>query len=839
MHVLRYVRPAREWLEALPVGNGLQGAMLFGGTAVERVQINEGTAWSGSPAGERLPPLIPTEEAREVIREAREALSAGRTAEADQLVRRLQHRHGQAFLPFADLEIRLNPAGSDHWRRPAESYERRLELDSALHQVRYMRDGIAVRQEAFASWPGRVLVHRVRSDSPLDVTIALSSPLRTLSRFGPGEVDAAADGAPVELGLLLQLPSDVPPPHESTTDPIGWDATPGASLRGAVTLGVRHDGVAAERVESEAGSVSLILRAVTEVDVVIGTATTFAGIGRELEGDEHTAAARASASVRGAFELGVDEVRRRQAADHQRLYGRVRWEPAPGQSAAATTDAAGTQAEPVDDRLSAANADGGHPLAHDPDLAPLLFHFGRYLLICCSRRGGTPANLQGIWNKELRPPWSSNYTVNINLEMNYWGADVANLPETLDPLFDLVEALSRTGRETARSLYGARGWAAHHNADIWAYSRPIGFGRSDPRWAFWPFAGPWLLRHLHDHLAFGARSTADPEAFAREVAWPLTRSAAEFLLDWLIEMGDATLGTAPSTSPENSFFTGDEDGGTSAVGRSSTLDLSLARELLTSLIGLAKQLGLEDEVTAQAREALERIPGPALGRDGTIREWLDDPIADEPRHRHQSHLYPLYPGAESLSPELLAAAGRSLDLRGDVSTGWSLVWRILLRARLGQGAAVDRLLALLFRDMRTDHGPESGGLYPNLLAAHPPFQIDANLGFVAAVVECFVQSHDGRITLLPTVPEHFAAGGITGLVARPGVQVDLVWGAADHDGRRELISARLTPLAATGRGKHLVVYGAKACEVELDEAPVELVPASFSLAANTFTSTES
>ena len=832
MHVLRYVRPAREWLEALPIGNGLQGAMLFGGTAVERIQINEGTAWSGSPAGERLPPLIPTEEARGVIREAREALSAGRTAEADTLVRRLQHRHGQAFLPFADLELRLNPAGAEQWQQSAESYERRLELDSALHRVQYLRDGIGVLQEAFASFPDRVLVHRVRTDSPVDVTIALSSPLRTLTRFGPGGDDAAGDGAPVELGLLLQLPSDVPPPHESTTDPIGWDTEPGASLRGAVTLGLRHDGSAAEVLEQDASSASVILRAVTEIDIVIGTATTFAGIGREPEGDEHTAAARASAAVRDALELGVDEVRRRQAADHQRVYGRVSWEPAPGQSGARPED------EPVDDRLGAANADGGHPLSQDPGLAPLLFHFGRYLLMCCSRRGGTPANLQGIWNKELRPPWSSNYTVNINLEMNYWGADVANLPETLDPLFDLVEALSRTGRETARSLYGAPGWAAHHNADIWAYSRPIGFGQSDPRWAFWPFAGPWLLRHLHEHLAFGARSTADPEAFARDVVWPLTRSAAEFLLDWLIEMGDGTLGTAPSTSPENSFFTGDQDGGTSAVGRSSTLDLSLARELLASLLGLAKQLGLEDEVTAQAREALVRIPGPALGRDGTIREWLDDPIADEPQHRHQSHLYPLYPGAESLSPELLAAASRSLDLRGDVSTGWSLVWRILLRTRLGQGEAVDRLLALLFRDMRTDHGPESGGLYPNLFAAHPPFQIDANLGFVAAVVECFVQSHDGRIRLLPTVPEHFTAGSIVGLVARPGVQVDLVWGATGQDGVRELISARLTPLSAAGRGRHLVVHGTKACEVELDEAPVELVPASFSLAASAEISAE-
>jgi len=818
VHVLRYGRPAREWTEALPIGNGYQGAMLFGGLATERLQINEGTAWSGSPASESRPPVVSAEEARRAIAEARRALDAGRPASADAAVRGIQHRHSQAFLPFADLEIRVTPAGASRWHKTAEEYERSLDLDSALHQVRYLRDGITVCQSAFASSPDRVMVHRIRTDRPVDVTLTLSSPLRTLSWFGPGGIEEG-NTLPLELGLLLQLPSDVAPPHEDSAEPITWDPRTGASLRAGITVGIRHDGLTTPL--RQLATATLTLRAVTELDSVIGTATTFAGLGLPPEGDAYTASARATAAVRGALTQGTDEVRRRQTADHQDLYRRVHWE------ADSASVAAEIERRPLDERLVRANAPGGHPLAHDPGLAPLLFHYGRYLMISCSRRGGTPANLQGIWNQELRPPWSSNYTTNINLQMNYWGADAANLPESLTPLFDLIVALSRTGRETARRLYGARGWVAHHNTDIWGYSQPVGFGQADPKWAFWPFAGPWLVRHLHDHLSFGARSAKDPDAFARDVGWPVTRSAAEFVLDWLTEADDGSLGTSPSTSPENSFLT--PDGDVAAVTRSSALDLSLARELLTSLVRLARELGHDDDVTKQAREALARIPGLALGRDGAVREWQDDLTAEDPHHRHQSHLYALYPGAERLVPELLEGAARSLELRGDESTGWSLAWRMALRARLGDAAAIDRLLALVFRDMTTDRGSWSGGLYPDFLAAHPPFQIDGNLGYVAAIAECFVQSHDGGITLLPSVPDCFPAGRVTGLVARPGVQIDLSWGSPTGAAHRRLVSARLKALGPASQGIHEVVYGGASRTVSLGSTPVDLDVCAFEL----------
>lgn len=807
LHHLHYARPAGTSNEALPLGNGRIGALCLGEPGRTLLRVNDSTAWSGSPLAELLPPVVDAVDAQRSLAEARAAILADNPAAAVAPLKRLQHRHVQTFLPFVDLHVRIDPdgAGRSNSSTPATAYRRALDLQTATHTVEYDLDGTRVRERTFVTAVHGVLVHHVEADAPVTITVDLTSQLRVVG------IDDETDGA----GLRLRLPSDVFPPGADEPDPIRYDVRPGQALDAAAVFSVTHDGVSSPGVPG-AGDTSATgtwsARGVRRATVYLATQTTFAGIGQLPAGDALTARAEACARLRDARAVDDVQLESDHQTEHRRLYDRTELTLEPSSEIDGDT--------PSDDLLAAANREPGGPLAHSPWLVGLLFHYGRYLLISSSRPGGTPANLQGIWNDTMRPPWSSNYTINVNTEMNYWGAESVGLRECSDPVLDLVDALSRSGRGPAEVIFGARGWAAHHNTDAWAYPWPVGHGENKAAWSFGPLSGAWLAHQYAERLDFGT------DRALRERAWPAVHGAAQFVLDRLESTSDGTLGVVPSTSPENEFVAA--DGSYVSATHSSAFDLVVAADTLATLVRLADDLArADDSVVVEAHSALATIRGPWRTRDGRVGEWLGDPLEVELDHRHLSHLAFAFPSGWPHADELADAVSRSLDVRGDESTGWSLVWKLALRARLYQPQNVEALLALVLRDARTDRGLFSGGLYPNFLAAHPPFQIDGNLGFVAGLAECLVQSHRGAVELLPAVPSAISHGAVHGLVARPGVSVDVRW-EPHPDGSVALVDARVGALPDRPAPSSVTLrYRGVDLVVALDSGPVAVKAANF------------
>lgn len=745
---LRYDRPAGAWTEALPLGNGRLGAMAFGGATTDRFQLNEDSAWSGSPATALGDPALAVDDGPGLLAETRRLIAAGDVHAASEVVKRLQRGHSQAYQPVGDLWI------EDRSGRSAEArqYTRWLDLGTATAGHRWREADATVAQEALVSHRHQVLaVHRHSAGGDLDLDVRLTG-------AHPGYDVTNFEGVTV---LSERMPSDVYPPHENVADPVIYDDAPGTSATVVTGMRVETDG------DLSALPGGWSVRGATHVLVLVAIATdvdTTSPTPAPLHGDGELLANTVRATLEAA-RLPFEALRAAHVADHRELYGRVELD---------LPEAPDVQSLTTPARLERFARTGD-----DPALAALAFQFGRYLMICGSRPGTVPLNLQGIWNDAIRPPWSSNFTTNINLEMNYWAAHPANLSECAEPLSRWLARLAVSGATVARELYGARGWAAHHNSDVWGFAWPVGEGTLEPWHATWQLGSVWLSQSIWEDYAF----TGDRERLRR--SWPVLRGAVEFALDWLIPDGRGGLMTSPSTSPENSYLL--PDGSRTALTVSSTADIALIRELLQQCLSAVEVLGVDEPgVVARVRDALPRLPGPRVMPDGRLAEWPTDVADAEPKHRHQTHLVGLFPGADldvDAWPALARAAHASLAERGLESAGWSLAWRLALYARLREPRGAQALVTAFLQPVSDPQPPggvaESGGVYPNLLCAHPPFQIDGNLGFVAGVVELLLQSHQGEIHLLPCLPADWPAGRARGLRARGGVEVAVEW----HEGQ--------------------------------------------------------